>query len=249
MSIDPHEDWIRAQLNKKSCVSDYARPGSAGGWHFLTGTEQQIQQVAKAVGFNYKWVASAGQFSHPAGIILCTPEGKISRYLYGVQFDQTTLRLSLVEASEGKIGTAGDHFLLTCFLLIRFCIKSRHRENAATPHEPAAGHSTALELTWTIIPTILVLVIFYYGFRGFINMMVEPPNSYEVVVNGRTWAWSFTYEGRYVSDDGKLHIPVNTPIRFVLSSNDVIHSLFMPTFRVKKDVVPGRYNRFWVEAT
>src|SRR5260221_2412278 len=140
-------------------------------------------------------------------------------------------------------------FLLITFLLLAFIIKYRHRENVAQPHEPAAGHSTALELTWTIIPTILVLVIFYYGFRGFINMMVEPPNSYEVLVTGKTWSWTFTYEGRYVSDDGKLHIPVNTPIRFVLSSNDVIHSLFMPVFRVKKDVVPGRYNRFWVEAT
>jgi protein SCO1/2 len=115
ISIDPHEDWTLAQGKKKSYVSEYARPGSAGGWHFLTGTEQQIQQVARAVGFNYKWVASAAQFSHPAGIILCTPEGKISRYLYGVKFDETTLRLSLVEASEGKIGSAGDHFLLTCF--------------------------------------------------------------------------------------------------------------------------------------
>src|SRR5258706_1935367 len=140
-------------------------------------------------------------------------------------------------------------FLLITFLLLAFIIKYRHRENVAQPHEPAAGHSTALELTWTIIPTILVLVIFYYGFRGFINMMVEPPNSYEVVVNGRTWAWSFTYEGQFQSDDGYLHIPVNTPVRFVLSSNDVIHSLFMPVFRLKKDVVPGRYNRFWAEAT
>jgi cytochrome c oxidase subunit II len=139
-------------------------------------------------------------------------------------------------------------FLLITFLLVWFCIKYRHREGVKE-QESAAGHSTALELTWTIIPTIIVLVIFYLGFRGFINMMVEPPNSYEVLVTGRTWAWTFTYEGQYASDDGKLHIPVNTPIRFVLSSNDVIHSLFMPTFRVKKDVVPGRYNRFWVEAT
>jgi protein SCO1/2 len=115
ISIDPHEDWTLAQAKKRSYVTEYGRPGSAGGWHFLTGREEQIHQVAKAVGFNYKWVASAGQFSHPAGIILCTPEGKISRYLYGVKFDEKTLRLSLVEASEGKIGTIGDRFLLTCF--------------------------------------------------------------------------------------------------------------------------------------
>jgi cytochrome c oxidase subunit 2 len=139
-------------------------------------------------------------------------------------------------------------FLLITILLVAFTIKYRHREGGKV-HEPAAGHSTALELTWTIIPTVLLFVVFYYGFKGFLNMMVEPPNSYEVNVNGQKWNWTFTYEGQYVSDDGKLHIPVNTPIRFILSSSDVIHSLFMPAFRVKKDVVPGRYNRFWVEAT
>jgi len=110
-------------------------------------------------------------------------------------------------------------FLLITILLVWFCIKYRHREGVEQ-HESAAGHSTALELTWTIIPTILVLVIFYLGFRGFINMMVEPPNSYEVLVNGRTWAWTFTYEGRYVSDDGKLHIPVNTPLQPLLGRGD-----------------------------
>jgi cytochrome c oxidase subunit 2 len=139
-------------------------------------------------------------------------------------------------------------FLLISFMLVAFIIKYRHREGGK-PHEPAAGHSTALELTWTIIPTVLLLVVFYYGFRGFLDMMVEPPNSYEVLVTGTQWNWTFTYEGQYVSDDGKLHIPVNTPVRFVLSSNDVIHSLFLPAFRLKKDVVPGRYNRFWAQAT
>src|SRR3954468_10606928 len=138
-------------------------------------------------------------------------------------------------------------FLLITFLVIWFIIKYRHREGG-TVHEPAAGHSTALELTWTIIPTVLVLVIFYYGFRGFINMMVEPPNSYEVVVNARMWSWNFTYPGGQIVSD-ELHIPVNTPIRFVTTSDDVIHSLFLPAMRVKRDVVPGRYNRFWVEAT
>lgn len=139
-------------------------------------------------------------------------------------------------------------FGLITLLLVVFTIKYRHREDGKV-HEPAAGHSTALELTWTIIPTILVLVIFYYGFRGFLNMVVEPPDAYEIGVNGKTWDWTFKYELQYISNDGNLHIPVNKPIRFILSSDDVIHSFFMPAFRVKKDVVPGRYNRFWVQAT
>jgi cytochrome c oxidase subunit 2 len=137
-------------------------------------------------------------------------------------------------------------FVLVTALLVAFVIKYRHRRGEQ-PHEPAAGHSTALELTWTIIPTVLVLVIFYFGFRGFLNMSVEPPNPYEIGVTGSMWQWSFTYPNGY--SDTELHLPPKTPVRFVLSSNDVIHSLYVPAFRVKQDVVPGRYNRMWVEAT
>jgi cytochrome c oxidase subunit 2 len=133
-----------------------------------------------------------------------------------------------------------------------FVIKYRHREGAVAAHEPAAGHSTALELTWTIIPTLVVLMMFYFGFRGYMNMAVEPPNPMEVMVTAHQWSWEFAYPGttpQVSSDDGKLHIPVNTPVRFVLKSMDVIHSMYVPAFRVKRDAVPGRYNRFWIQAT
>jgi protein SCO1/2 len=116
LSIDPHEDAMLAQKKKQTYLTEYARPGSENGWHFLTGGQDQIAQIAKAVGFEYKWVASAQQFSHPAAIMLCTPDGKLSRYLYGVQFPEENLRLGLVEASQGKIGSTTDHFLLTCFV-------------------------------------------------------------------------------------------------------------------------------------
>jgi cytochrome c oxidase subunit 2 len=139
-------------------------------------------------------------------------------------------------------------FVLITAMLIAFIVKYRHREDGVK-HDPAAGHSTALELTWTLIPTVLVLVIFYIGFRGFMDMTVEPPNSYEIAVQGQMWNWSYVYENQYTSDDGKLHVPVNVPVRLVLSSQDVIHSYFIPAFRVKKDVVPGRYNRMWFKAT
>jgi cytochrome c oxidase subunit 2 len=132
-----------------------------------------------------------------------------------------------------------------------FLLKYRHREGGVE-HEPAAGHSTALELTWTIIPTLVVLMMFYFGFRGYMNMAVEPPNPMEVQVTARQWTWQFAYPAGampVVSDDGKLHIPVNTPVRLVLQSDDVIHSMYVPAFRVKRDAVPGRYNRFWVQAT
>jgi cytochrome c oxidase subunit 2 len=138
-------------------------------------------------------------------------------------------------------------FVLITLMIIVFIIKYRHREGVT--RDPAAGHSTALELTWTLIPTVLVLVIFYIGFRGFMDMSVEPPNSYEIAVKGQMWTWGYTYENRYASLDGKLHVPVNVPVRLILSSEDVIHSYYIPAFRVKKDVVPGRFNRMWFKAT
>ena len=115
VSIDPKEKSDLAAEKKQSYLSAYGRAGAAGGWHFLVGDQPQIEQLTKAAGFGYKWVPSAGQFAHPAVVILCTPDGRVSRYLYGVNYDPKTMRLSLVEASEGKIGTNFDRFLLTCF--------------------------------------------------------------------------------------------------------------------------------------
>jgi cytochrome c oxidase subunit 2 len=77
-------------------------------------------------------------------------------------------------------------------------------------------------------------------------MSVIPPDAYEVQVTARMWTWSFMYPNGHI--DGELHVPINTPVRLVLHSEDVIHSLFIPAFRIKKDAVPGRYNKFWFEA-
>jgi protein SCO1/2 len=117
ISIDPHEDPSLAQKKKFTYMLDYDRPGSQDGWHFLTGGQTQITEIAKAVGFDYKWVASAQQYAHPAVVALATPQGKLARYLYyGEKLDERTLRLSLVEASDGKIGSAADHWILRCFV-------------------------------------------------------------------------------------------------------------------------------------
>ena len=128
---------------------------------------------------------------------------------------------------------------------IVFVLKYRHRKGV-TVANTGAGHSTALELTWTIIPTILVLIIYYYGFRQFLNQAIEPPGAYEITATGAMWNWSFTYPNGHI--DSELHVPGGIPVRVVLKSQDVIHSLFIPSFRMKKDVVPGRYNRMWFEA-
>jgi protein SCO1/2 len=114
VSIDPKETPELAMRKKESYLQEYGRD-SAAGWHFLTGTQANIAALAEADGFKYKWIESAGQFAHPPSLTLCMPNGKISRYLSGVRFDPLTLRESLVEASNGKIGNAADEVYLTCF--------------------------------------------------------------------------------------------------------------------------------------
>lgn len=138
---------------------------------------------------------------------------------------------------------------LIAFLVVLFAWKYRQRgTNREGQHTHT--HNTALEMTWTLAPTVLVLAIFLFGFRGYMNMATPPANAYDVSVTGRKWSWSFTYNSPYgmvVSDE--LHVPVGKPVRLVLESQDVIHSFFVPQFRAKKDVVPGRYNTVWFEAT
>lgn len=136
--------------------------------------------------------------------------------------------------------------LLITTLMVLFAVKYRHRgqEKPAPAH---AAHSTTLEVTWTVIPTIIVLLIFYHGFRGYLNMAVEPANAYEVQVSAYAWGWNFTYPNGVVSPE--LHLPKDVPVLLMLNSQDVIHSLYLPQFRVKKDAVPGRVNRFWVQST
>lgn len=126
--------------------------------------------------------------------------------------------------------------------LIYFTIKYRHKTKTHAPSH-AAGHSTTLELTWTLIPTLLVVTIFYFGFRSYLKTAVIPSDAYEIGVNGQMWSWSFTYPDGHI--DSELHVPAGVPIRLVMTSQDVIHSFYVPVFRIKKDAVPGRYNKTW----
>jgi protein SCO1/2 len=113
VSIDPTDSADLARLKKDSYVTEYDRPGSEGGFHVLVGRQPEIDKIAKAVGYRYQ-PAENGQFAHAAVAMVITPDGKISRYLYGVTFPSQVLRLSLVEASHGKIGTSLDQILLIC---------------------------------------------------------------------------------------------------------------------------------------
>lgn len=116
VSIDPTERPERAAQTHKRYTEDYGRPGTAGGWHFLVGDNENIQTLADTVGFRYKFVPDTGEYAHAATLLVITPEGVVSRYINGVGYDAKTLRLSLVEAADGKVGSTMDQILLTCFI-------------------------------------------------------------------------------------------------------------------------------------
>lgn len=121
--------------------------------------------------------------------------------------------------------------------------RRRHEEHGP---ESNISHNTALELTWTIIPTILLIPMFWWGFTGFMDSRVAPNSAYDINVIAQKWSWRFVYPNNY--DDNNLHVPAEVPIRLVMRSEDVIHSCYIPDFRVKRDVVPGRYSSLWFTA-
>jgi protein SCO1/2 len=114
ISIDPHETPTLAAAKKAELLKAYNRPGTEAGWHCLTGDEKAINAFTASVGYRYAVIAG-GQFSHPAGLVILTPDGHISKYLMGMTFQAWTLRLALVDSSQGKIGTVSDAVLLRCY--------------------------------------------------------------------------------------------------------------------------------------
>ncbi|HES58067.1 MAG TPA: cytochrome c oxidase subunit II [Firmicutes bacterium] len=122
----------------------------------------------------------------------------------------------------------------------------RYRAKSGRKRKKAPHHNLALELTWTIIPLILVIAIFWWNFKTFANLENPPRGAYEINVTAQKWKWLFTYANGYVTEE--LHVPAGMPVKLVLRSEDVIHSFYVPDFRIKKDVVPGRFNKVWFEA-
>jgi protein SCO1/2 len=115
VSFDPRESPDMAAQKKKSALGHFGRPETAAAWHFLTGTKESIDTATKAANFRYSFDAKSNLFAHASGIMLLTPDGRISRYFYGVEYPGRDVRLGLVDASAGKIGTPIDHVLLFCY--------------------------------------------------------------------------------------------------------------------------------------
>jgi len=128
--------------------------------------------------------------------------------------------------------------------IVYFVIKyKRKSDNDITS---LVDHNNTLEITWSAIPLVLIIIVFIWGFRDFMRLRTAPGDAYEIHVTGKSWLWEYTYVngGKNLND---LYVPAGRPIKLVMSSADVLHSFYVPDYRIKQDVVPGRYTTVWFE--
>jgi cytochrome c oxidase subunit 2 len=128
---------------------------------------------------------------------------------------------------------------------IGFAWRYRYKPGRVTPHQT---HNTTLEILWSVLPLLLCVGIFFWGLNGWMKYAVAPGEAMEVQITAKKWLWSFEYPdgSRTVNE---IHVPVNKPVRFVMTSEDVIHDFFVPDMRVKHDIIPGRYTEVWFTPT
>ncbi len=137
-------------------------------------------------------------------------------------------------------------FGIIVVVMVYFMFKYRRTTHVADTEGPT--HNTPLEVTWSVIPLILVIAMFYVGLKGYVYITTAPENSYQIQVTGQRWFWTFNHPNG-ASVTNVLQVPVGRPVRLLMRSDDMLHSLFIPAFRVKQDVVPGRRTELWFEAT
>lgn len=151
VSFDPGEGPELAAKKAAKYLEEYGDAGTADGWHFLTGNEADIRRVTDALGFEYVYDEKRDEYAHAATVVVATPQGKVAKYFFGVEFSTRDLRLGLVEAASGKIGTAIDRFLLYCY-----------------HYDPSAGRYSAAVLNIVRvggIATISAMLIFFLAMR------------------------------------------------------------------------------------
>ncbi len=136
-------------------------------------------------------------------------------------------------------------FVAILVAVVYLTVKYRHRPGHKA--EPSAAHNDALEVTWTVIPTIICVFLFYYGWHAYIHIVTPPQKAVEINVLAQRWSWNFTHSNGV--QDSDLHVPVNVPVRLVMTSTDVLHSFYVPVLRTKQDIIPRRYTYAWFNAT
>lgn len=353
VSFDPKEKTPLAAAKKREYLERLGKPEAAAGWHFLTGEESQIVALTRSVGFRYVWDPVTSQYAHASGIMVLTPDGKVSRYFYGIEYAPRDLRFGLLDASAGKIGSLADQIILYCYqydptrgtyslvlmrllrifavitlvsivglilflryqskkkdggspgdrpgsgnakseigyshmsilplylipflpeqastfapevdlyflflvgltvfftllvgiLAIVFMVRYRRRSADEVP-EPVEG-AMLLEITWTVIPFLIAMFIFAWGAKIYYDMYKEPKDALEIFVTGKQWMWRAQHPDG-VREINELHVPLGRRVKLTMTSEDVIHSYYIPAFRTKADVVPGRYTMTWFEPT
>ena len=134
-------------------------------------------------------------------------------------------------------------FAAMLYFVLKFRAGSRSANEVS---EASSEHNTSLEIGWSVIPLLICIALFVWGFQGFVNLRTPPKGALEVHVTGQKWKWLFEYPH---GTEDVLHVPVDRDVRLILQSADVLHSFFIPNFRVKMDAVPGRYTDLWFRAT
>ncbi len=136
-------------------------------------------------------------------------------------------------------------FILIAGLAVYSAVKFRYKPGIVTPH---ITHSTKLEVTWTVVPLILVIMVFFWGFKSYLVAQIPPGDAMEIQITAQKWNWTFEYpDGTRAINE--LHVPLGKPVKFVMSSQDVIHDFFVPDMRVKHDILPNRYTEIWFTPT
>jgi cytochrome c oxidase subunit 2 len=166
-------------------------------------------------------------------------------------------RFLLPKAASTHASDVDGLFMFIIYLTIFFFLFNgalalyaarRWRRRSAADVTPHTTHNTRLELLWSIIPLLVVMMIFFWGFKGYVSAAIAPNDAIEIVVTAKKWVWQFEYpDGTRTLNE--LHVPLNQPVKLVMHSEDVIHSFYVPSFRLKRDVIPGRYTELWFTAT
>ncbi len=143
ISINPLETPELAMAKKQNYLRLVERPAAAGGWHFMTGREPEIERLAETLGFSYTYDPVSGEYAHAAAIFICTPDGRVARYLYGIEYPAKRLKLALLEAAEGTIGSTLDQLILYCY---HYDPSSRRYSPVAMNIMRLGGGATALIL-------------------------------------------------------------------------------------------------------
>jgi cytochrome c oxidase subunit 2 len=215
---------LKAVAGKVTCLQVVA-PGTFG-WHTSTGNlhgkvvaKPWYQREAE------RPVREAGNFWMPKAVNSAAD-------------DSDLLFMSV-------LGMSAFFFFAITAAVVYFVVKYRHKPGRKP--EPSAGHNDALEITWTIIPTIITVFLFWYGWKSYVKVVTPPTAAVEIAVTAQRWTWEFKHSNGVKDVD--LHVPVGTPVRLVMTSTDVLHSFYAPVMRVKQDIVPKRYTYAWFIAT